>query len=376
MELIFWILAFMVVYVYLLYPLFVGIPGMMKKSAPAPDPDITPSVSLIITAYNEENVIREKLENSLLLDYPEGKLEIMVVSDGSTDNTENIVKEYADKGVKLYSEKRAGKTTAQNNTVGKAGGEIVVFSDANGMYKKDAIKKLVRHFADETVGCVCGELLYSDSPENSAGVENLYWKYERFLKRMESRCGTQLGAAGSIYAVKKELYVPLDRDLISDFTEPLKIYEKGHRVVYEPESLSFEKTSSSTSAELRRKVRITTRGIHAVFAVKNLLNPLKHGFFSIQLISHKLLRWLVPILLILLFILNLLLIHKSLYCMLMLVQVLFYLLSLAGLITEKTKYDLKIFSIPFYFCMVNFAALIGWYNLLKGEKETTWDTSR
>ncbi len=376
MEVLFVIIVLVIMYVYMVYPLLLILLSYLKKTDTVDKTGIFPFVTILITAYNEEDIIGKKLDNTLQLDYPKDKLEIIVVSDGSTDNTNRIVREYEGKGVKLnIIEKRAGKTAAQNDSVVKAGGEIIVFSDANGMYERDAVSKLAGNFRDEKTGCVCGELLYTDARGDTAGKgENLYWRYERFLKKKESELGSVLGAAGSIYAVRKELYVPLDESLISDFLEPLKVREKGYRVSYEPEAISREETSASIGDEFKRKVRIITRGIFGLFAVKNLLNPFKYGLFSIQLISHKLLRWLIPIFMVFLFILNILLLDKKMFIIIFYCQMMFYAFSFVGYLLEGKKVKARVFFMPLYFCMVNLAALSGWCNFIRGRKNILWET--
>jgi len=341
--------------------------------------EFTPGVSLVTVAYNEEKVIRKKIENSLALDYPHDKLEIIVASDGSTDKTAEIVAEYAVKGIKLnHSIERKGKTAAQNDAVSKSRGEVIVFSDANAIYARNAIKKLVRNFDDKRVGCVCGELKYTNSSESVAGKsESLYWKYEKFLKRKESQISSLLGVTGSIYAVRRALYVPLKQDIISDFVEPLKIVRNRHKVVYEPEAISFEKASADMKTEFERKTRIVTRSIRGLFNERELLNPFKHGIFSIQLISHKLLRWTVPLFLIGLFVSNLFLWDNgNVYRSLLIFQIVFYLSALVAWVFELIGSQIKLFYIPYYFCMVNSAALVGWFKYLTGQKEVVWETAR
>jgi len=376
---LFWIFIFAIVYVYLGYPCLLILLSIFKGEKIARGKRFTPSVSLVVVAYNEEKVIRQKIENSLVLDYLHDKLEIIVASDGSTDKTNVIVAEYADKGVRLsHSIERKGKTAAQNDAVLKSSGEVIVFSDANAMYARDAIKKLVRNFDDKRVGCVCGELKYTNSSESVAGKsESLYWKYEKFLKRKESQVSSLLGVTGSIYAVRRALYVPLKQDIISDFVEPLEIVRNRHKVVYEPEAISFEKASADMKTEFERKTRIVTRSIRGLFNERELLNPFKYGIFSIQLISHKLLRWTVPLFLIGLFVSNLVLWDNgNTYRILLVFQIVFYLSALVAWVFELIGSQIKLFYIPYYFCMVNSAALIGWFKYLTGQKDVIWETAR
>lgn len=328
--------------------------------------DILPKVSLIISAYNEEDIIEQKIKNSLELDYPKDKLEIIVANDGSKDKTSEIVKKYPEIKLLDYKENE-GKTQTQNKAVKEASGEILVFSDANAMYNPDAIKKIVRNFADKSVGAVCGELRYKDiNDSGAADGEGLYWKYERILKKWESNIYSTLGANGSIYAIRKELYEPLPADIISDFVEPLMIVKRGYRCIYEPEAISFEKPEGDFKKEFKRKVRIITRSLRGFLYIKDLV---KFNFIGFALISHKLLRWLAPIFMILLFISNLLY-HKDIYLYFLFGQVIFYGFALLGL-----KFKNKLFYIPSYFTMVNYAALKAIIKFIKGEKYISWNTS-
>jgi len=379
MESFFLVLLITILYIYFGYPVILVLLGFLRRSEAFKKGDNIPKVTLIITAHNEGKIIRQKIENSLSLDYPREKLEIIVASDKSTDETNEIVARYESGGIKLDCLfERKGKTAAQNHAILKSSGEVIVFSDANAIYARDAIKKLVRNFDDKRVGCVCGELKYTNSSESVAGKsESLYWKYEKFLKRKESQISSLLGVTGSIYAVRRALYVPLKQDIISDFVEPLEIVRNRHKVVYEPEAISFEKASVDMKTEFERKTRIVTRSIRGLFNERELLNPFKYGIFSIQLISHKLLRWTVPLFLIGLFVLNLFLWDNgNIYRILLVFQIVFYLSALGGWLFELIGSKIKLFHIPYYFCMVNLAALTGWFKYLTGQKEIIWETAR
>jgi len=376
MKLLFWFSFIVLAYVYAGYPLLMALAGAVKASkrkAETGELEVYPQATLMIAAYNEEKVIRKKLENSLSLDYAAGKLEIMVVSDGSTDATDEIVKEYGSKGVKLTAfAERQGKTVALGRSVGAAGGEIIVFSDANGMYRKDALKKLLRHFRDGAVGCVCGNLLY----EGRDRGENLYWKLEEKLKKAENSAGAILGAAGSIFAVRKSAYVPLRIPVVDDFIEPLLVYQNGYGVVFEPEAVSVEKMAETITGEYGRKTRIITRSLAGLPNIAGLFNPFRHGLFTVQLVSHKLLRWLAPFFLIGLFVSSLFQSGVLFYKLALLAQLSFCLLGMAGYFLDRQKSGIRLFSVPLYFLVVNLAALNAWYNRLRGEKMIKWDTKR
>lgn len=375
---IYWALLGVIIYVYIGYPIICLLGATFFNKHVLKDESYCPFITLIISAYNEEDVIKDKLANTLELDYPRDKMECMVVSDGSSDRTCEMVEEFASSYafIKLLDfKKNRGKTTVQNDAVKIAKGEVIVFSDANAMYEKDALKKIVRNYYDPSVGCVCGELRYVDGNSAINKGEGLYWRYEQFLKQAESKIGIMLGANGSIYAVRKDLYFPLGHDIISDFVEPIKIVEKGYRAVYEKEAISYEDTSSSYESEFQRKVRIITRGYRGLWSVKNILNPFRYGFLSIALISHRLLRWYTSFFLIFLFIINIILVIKlqGIYLIILVAQLIFYLLALAGYIS-KTKS--KIMFVPAYFCVVNCSSLLGIYNYYRGDRAVSWKPVR
>ncbi|MGE0592996.1 MAG: glycosyltransferase family 2 protein [Vicinamibacterales bacterium] len=257
--------------------------------------DIRPRVSLVISAYNEAAVIRQKIENALALDYPSGLLDVVVVSDESDDGTDDIVREFADRGVVLARQvPRRGKTAGLNRTVPGLQGEIVVFSDANAMYEPDALLKLVRNFADPSVGFVTGEARYLDTGMAAADVgERAYWSYEMQVKRLETAVGSMVGGDGAIYAIRRELWRELPENAINDFLNPLQIVEAGWRGVYEPEAVAWEETAGATGSEYRRRVRIVSRSWRAVFLAPGVLNPFRVGLFTWCLLSHKVLRWFI-----------------------------------------------------------------------------------
>jgi len=378
LEILFWSLIGLIVYTYLGYPILLIFLNAFKSRNGSVDTTYTPEVSLVVSAYNEEQVIRKKLDNALELQYPKDKLTIIVASDGSTDETDNIVREYAHHGVQLIQcKKRAGKTSIQNQAVQETNSEILVFSDANAMYQSDAIQKLVRHFADHRVGCVCGELTYWNRNGSVAGnEESLYWAYEKFLKRHENNHGMILGANGSIYAVRRSCYVPLPPDLISDFIEPLKIAENGFKVLYEPEALSIEQSSHSFYEEFRRKKRIILRSVFSIFKNLGLLNFFKRPMLTFQLFSHKLLRWTVPLFLIGLFLVNILLLPDPFYTFTFVCQVLFYTLAAVGYILDKKQIKGFIIYIPYYFILVNLASFLALVDFLRGRNIVLWQPAR
>jgi len=368
MTIFFWILIFLVTYTYFGYPLILVIVAKFKKNGTA-KAEIYPSVSIIIAAHNEEKDIKNKLDNALSLDYPKEKLEIIVASDNSEDRTNEIVRNYNDSHLKLiaFSEHK-GKTYVQNEAAREANGEIILFSDATTSYESQLIKKIVKNFVDPNVGAVGGELIFVNKTKSSIGNgTGLYWKYEKFLKNKESRISSLIGVSGCCYAVRKNLYEPISPDLISDFVIAQLIYKKGKKVVYEPEAISYENTCDNPTEEFRMRVRIAIRTLYGVWKMKELLNPFKYGFFTVQLISHKILRYLIPPILIFLFLLNIVLVtlnpelvYKFIFCL----QIVFYVTA--------------VFSrgMPYYFCLTNLALLIGFWKFLLGEKKVLWSPSR
>ncbi|UNC93585.1 glycosyltransferase family 2 protein [Candidatus Contubernalis alkaliaceticus] len=377
-EIIFWILTAVLIYIYFGYPVIISIFSYFMTRPVVKNNEYEPFTTLIITAYNEEKHMVEKLANTLELDYPRDKLDIIVASDGSKDNTNEIVRKFIKQHpeIRLLSfKKNRGKTAAQNRAVTCARGEIIVFSDANARYRPDAVRKLVRNFYDTRVGCVCGELRYRVENCGAGEGEGLYWKYEKYLKKLESRLGNVLGANGSIYALRKDLYVPIKEDIISDFVEPLKIIEKGFRAVYEEKAVSYEDASKSFQLEFQRKVRIITRSYRGLLSVKKMLNPLKYGFLALGLFSRKLLRWYTGIFLGALFLTNLYLAFSSrgFFLFTLLFQMLFIFLALGGIISKRS---FKPLLIPAYFCVVSYSSILGLVNYYRGDSAVSWVPSR
>ena len=292
-QALFWFSLAVLLYIYAGYPALLRVLAWARPR-PVRKRDITPPVSLVISAHNEEAVIRAKLENALTLDYPSGLLEVVVVSDGSSDGTDDIVREYEPRGVVLKAQPlRKGKTAGLNAVLPDLRSEIVVFSDANALYELDAIRKLVRNFADSQVGCVTGEARYVEGNRSAADAgERAYWTYEIQLKRLETAIASMVGGDGAIYAIRRHLWQELPENGINDFLNPLQIVAGGWRAVYEPEAICHEETAGGIRREYRRRVRIVSRSWQAVAQLPNLLNPFASGFFAVALFSHKVLRWL------------------------------------------------------------------------------------
>ena len=373
MQAIFWVSVGLAFSVYFGYPLFLFIASAFMGRA-SKKSDFTPFVSILIPAYNEEKSIRAKIENSLSLDYPGDKLEIIVISDGSTDKTEGIVNEYANRGIKLIVRReRKGKMAALNNVVPQARGEIIVFSDANTMYRPDAIRKLTRNFIESNIGCVCGNSVFvtdkSSSVESGFGA---YMKYERFIWRKESLLRSLLVVDGAIYAIRKHLFSPINEILADDFVNPLMIGARNYGIVYEPDAIAEEKAVTNIRKEFKRKIRVTSQGYKALMLLWRWIlksRPLR----IFQYLLHKILRWLVPFLLITIFVSNCFLLYLTIYKYLFAIQVLFYLTAFAGYILDRMGTKVKIFYIPFYFCLINLASAAGLYQALTGTAKATWE---
>jgi cellulose synthase/poly-beta-1,6-N-acetylglucosamine synthase-like glycosyltransferase len=284
-------------YTYIGYPVLLRLLVWLRGERTVRQAAITPAVSLVISAYNEAPVMRRKLDNALSLVYPQGDLEIVVISDASDDGTDDIVGQFAARGVTLARQAtRRGKTAGLNRIVPGLRGNIIVFSDANALYEPEALRKIVRNFADPQVGCVTGEARYlpSDTTMADAG-ERAYWSFEIRIKRWESALGSVVGGDGAIYAIRRNLWQPLPDTAISDFLNPLQIVSNGWRAVYEPEAVCFEETAGQLGGEFRRRLRIVSRSWRAVFQAPGALNPKRVGLFAWQLVSHKLMRWLTAV---------------------------------------------------------------------------------
>lgn len=379
-QIIFWTSAAALFYTYVGYPLLVFAVSRLRPLA-VKKAEIEPTISLIITAYNEERDLRAKLENTLALRYPKEKLEIIVASDGSTDKTDEIARGFAAQGVKLFrQEGRAGKTVTQNNAVETASGEIIVFSDATTMYRPDVLRIVVRNFADDSVGCVAGKLIYVDKNESNVGSgARSYWNYETFLKEAESRACSLIGVSGCLYAVRRGNYVPMYPEACSDFLIATKIYEQGLRTVYEPEAVSIEETNNRTDKELRMRVRVITQTFTDLWRHRTMLNPFKSGFYAVELFSHKVLRYSVPLFLFFMFASSVALAFYSwFFDFLLLVQIVFYAAALVAMSLERINgfSAPRVLALPQYFVLTNVAAVVAAYKFLRGERLAAWQPIR
>ena len=369
--------AALLFYVYIGYPLLLAILGIFFRR-PRMKTGYTPSITVLIAAYNEETAIGRKIGETLALEYPGDKLEILVVSDGSTDRTDEIVESVADPRVRLLRMRaRGGKTNGQNEGVKHCRGEIVVFSDATAIYHTKALLYLASHYADPNVGAVSGRYKYFDPADSSpTGLGSVaFWNYENMIKLLQSRIGTLTGCSGCIYSVRRSNYVPLWSDACSDLVEPLCIVRNGYRVAFEDRALAYEETTKNAGQEFRMRVRVATRGMRGVLSVPQLLQPWRNGWTSFQLLSHKLLRWLVPLFLLLLLAGSAANLNIAAFRLLFASQVLFYGVCLFNLLFPVHE-RWKILGIPLFFCTLNAAALVSMLQVLRGNKFTTWEPIR
>lgn len=394
-KVLFWLAVFTVAYAYVLFPLLVALRGWLFprpiRTARAADAARTdegaptmPKVSMVIAVHNEEGDIRQKVENIRAMQYPAGRFEAVIASDGSTDGTNAILQETAAQAgaaVTLLLLERVGKATALNKAVEAARGEILVFSDANSIYAPDAITRLIEPFGDPSVGGVAGNQVYEKSKQGgnlSQSGEASYWDFDRWMKAMESRGGNVISATGAIYAIRRELFQPIIAGVTDDFYTSTAVIEQGYRLVFQPEARSFESVTAGAGQELKRKVRIITRGLRGVMARRALLNPIRYGFYALQLFSHKVLRRLVFVPLLVVLLSSLLLVGEGwLYLLAAAGQVAFYAMAGLGyLLRGQRKKWARLFKLPFFFVLANYAAFLATVNVLRGNQISLWESHR
>jgi len=378
LQFAFWTCLAGVVYSYAVYPLFVWAFARVFGTARVPPADLAdgdlPMVSLLIAAYNEESVIGERLQNALALDYPAGKLEIVIASDGSSDRTNAIVEATKDPRVRLLAfPQRQGKAGVLNSAFPQLRGDIVVLSDANTNTGRLAIRQLVRWFQSPSVGVVCGRLVLTD-PVTGTNVDGMYWKYETFLKVCENRLGALLGANGAIYAVRRQLYTGIRRNtLIDDFVIPLAIrLRTGCTIEYDSNATAYEETPEAIGSEFKRRARIGTGGFQSLPVLWTLLNP-AHGWIAFTYFSHKITRWLCPFLLIGAFGLNLFLVADGpLYAFMLALQFVLYAIAVAGTQLTSPGVPVRILRLTTLFAGMNLALLVGFWRWISTEPQGAW----
>ena len=378
-EFFFWTGVTILTYTYFGYFLLVLFLSGTKKRPLQQDSSSSdlPAVTVLIAAFNEERYITQKIENTLSLDYPSDLLQVLVVTDGSTDNTVNLVTKFPQ--IRRYHEpERKGKIHAVNRVMPFVTTPVTIFTDANAMLNSASIKKIVRHYADPNVGGVAGEKrIASKSADDASGSgEGLYWTYESVLKKADSKLSSVIGAAGELFSIRTELYeTPPADTLIEDFFLSMKIVSKGYRFVYEPDAYALESASATIRDEWKRKVRISAGGLQAIGRLKYLLNPIRFGVISFQFISHRVLRWtLAPLSLVIVFVTNLALYNTSLlFKVSFLLQCAFYTIAIAGHFFRNKKIPLKGFFVPYYFSMMNFSVFAGFIRLIRGKQSVVWE---
>ena len=378
------LLSLLIGYAYVGYPLLLRILAALFRRDHIVDNNYRPTVSLIISAFNEAAVMRKKLDNSLELNYPDEKLSIVVVSDGSTDETDEIVRDFSEQEIRLLRPAaRQGKTAGLNMALKEVSSEIVVFSDANALYDQEAIGNLVRHFADPTVGYVVGHARYLDGDKTAAGKsESGYWDFEVRLKHWESDFSSVVGGDGAIYAIRAELWEPLQETDINDFVNPLQIVAKGFRGIFDPHAWCTELPAGDFNKEFERKKRIANRSFNGLLRVSECLNPFKVGRFALLLFSHKLLRWFSGFLFLAHWLMTMIGLafwgaFQPAYFMILLLYYLLFLLAMLGGYQEKCGDSQQpLFYYPYYLFLMNLSATLGVLLRLRGEVIYKWQTVR
>lgn len=377
-KILFWVSVAGILYAWVVYPVVLLVlsrvmPNRNRSQQVASDQRSEwPSVSIVIAAYKEESVILERLRNTSQLNYPLDQLEVLIGCDGDEDATGEIVRGYDDPRVRLVQyPQRRGKASVLNDTVPQATGQIVVFSDANTNMNPDALKKLIRHFDDPAVGGVCGQLVLTD-PETGKNVDGVYWRFENFLKSNEARLGALLGVNGAIYAIRKELYSPIPSNtIVDDFLIGMRIHLRKLKLIYEPDAKAFEETAPSISGEYSRRVRIGAGNLQCLQWLSPLLNP-KRGMISLVFLSHKVMRWLCPVLMLIALITNIILVGELSYGRMLGMQILFYTMAIVGLQVGAGSGWKKLFRLPAMFVAMNVALLMGAFRLLGTNQSGTW----
>ena len=386
MVILFWISIFLIIYTFVGYGFLLFVLVKIKRLFVQPfafrKEAALPSVTLLIAAYNEEDIIMEKVNNTLDLNYPKDKIQVIFITDGSTDQTADKIRGF-DEVMLLHQDTRGGKMAAIKRAIPFIEGEITIFTDANTFLNGDAILELVKHYQNSKVGAVAGEkrILVEETADASSAGEGFYWKYESLLKKWDYILYSNVGAAGELFSIRTALYEPVESDtIIDDHMIAMRIAEKGYIIAYEPNAYAMETASADVKEELKRKIRIAAGGIQSILRLKKAANPFHYPLFTFQYISHRVLRWTItPFLLILVFILNgviALQTNAVFYQLLFVLQVLFYLLSIVGLYFESKNIRVKALFIPYYFCVMNYAVLAGIIRYYKKNQSAAWEKSK
>jgi len=385
-EIIFWFFVCSTAYAYLVYPVLMFLLSCFSKPENNSEyHEIFPDVTLFVTAYNEQDSVDEKVQNSLELDYPEDKLKLVWVTDGSNDQTNHKLSKYP--MVSVYFEpERHGKIHAMNRGIQFINSEVVIFSDANTLLSPSTIKEMVKRLGDKSVGCVAGEkrIVSSEKEDAASAGEGIYWRYESWLKKLDSTVGSTIGAAGELFAIRRELFQPVEEDtLLDDFVISLRLAMQGYKIAYASGAVASEKASASVAEEMKRKVRIAAGSFQSLVRLKGLMNPFKYGFLSFQYISHKVFRWvIIPFGLLIIFPVNGLLAfvlplnHTGFYELLWWLQVCFYLAVGFGYLVKNRKVRIPVLFVPYYFFMANLAMWLGFFRYITGKQSVRWERAK
>ena len=390
LKIAFWLLLFIVFYAYVGYGILLFLIIRIRRmlginKSHLENIDYEPEVTLFIAAYNEKDFVAEKIKNSRELDYPAHKLHMIWVTDGSNDGTPEELFNY--EGIEVHHlPQRSGKIGAMNRGMQFVKTPVVVFCDANTMLGRESVRRIVNLFSDPKVGCVSGEKrIFGKEKDAAAGAgEGLYWKYESKLKKWDAELYSVVGAAGELFAIRTELFEEVERDtLLDDFIISLRVAQKGYTIQYDPEAYAIETASSNVKEELKRKIRISAGGIQSVIRLRSLLNIFRYGTLSFQYISHRVLRWtLAPLSLLLLIPTGLILainegiIKLGFFCILFWLQLLFYLSALLGWYLENKSIRIKLLFVPYYFFIMNLSVFLGFKRYLKGSQSVNWDRAK
>jgi cellulose synthase/poly-beta-1,6-N-acetylglucosamine synthase-like glycosyltransferase len=390
LKIIFWILLFIIVYTYVGYGILLYLIIKIRRvfnigKKPILNSDYEPEVTLFIAAYNEKDYVDAKMKNSLELDYPKEKLNIIWITDGSDDGTPDLVRKYPNTTVH-HLDARNGKIGAMNRGMAFVKTPIVIFSDANTGLGKESIRRIVNLFATPKVGCVSGEkrIINKETDVASGAGEGLYWKYESTLKKWDAELYSVVGAAGELFAIRTELYRHVEPDtLLDDFIISLRVAQDGYTIQYDPDAYAIESASANVKEELKRKIRISAGGIQAIVRLSSLLNIFKYGTLSFQYISHRVLRWtLTPLcLLILIPLLSIIAYNEGifsfgLYSISFWLQSLFYVAALTGWFLENRETRIKILFVPYYFFIMNLSVVLGFFRYMKKSQSVNWERSK
>lgn len=379
LEGVFVVSAGIVLYAYLGFPLVTWVRSLVWNK-PYRTADITPTVSIIVCCHNEAKSIGEKLDNLLALDYPVDRCQILIASDGSTDATEEIVSRYLGPRLSLIRLPRGGKAAALNAAVAQSTGEVLVFSDANSIYAANAIRELVAPLADETIGGVAGNQVYRRSHQAGAAVagEMNYWDFDRWMKLWQSRSGHVTSATGAIYAIRRELFRAVPEGVTDDFVTSTRVIAQGKRLVFAPRAICYEPVAGAAKAEFGRKVRVITRGLRGVWVMRELLDPFRYGFYAIQVFSHKVLRRLVVIPLLLMAVTAPFLWSQGKgYQLVVLGEIALFAAALLGIWRGNVGRQVpKVLAIPVFFCLINAAVLAAVWNIVRGKRIVVWNPHR